>query len=1004
MIKPDSIPKPVSIARAFTELVREEINNQAGYMDAGEINKDRVPEGAVTNCLNMRFMGDGSYRRPPYMLLYDLADYIPANYTIMRFCEKVFVDKAGTGQRVIIAAVQHEKTKQVKFFANYNYLAAPSYRNAWSTGNYTEGFRQEWFDITERYRANEDGYDFVYGNFPINAQSWQVRSTRLRFQQATDAFKGWYFVDGNGDIAGLITASIWDSATNKAYFKVALSSWARTSGYVGISRFPVNQSFNDKWADIKDVMFDTTSANMVRIYTGKGNRTLNFMLIKDRKSFNGYSMAAPVFNSARNTWLTKLQDYQGETGITSFSIKCVRNRASIPSGFYNYRFEWKHNLMSGYEKLFNLNTPLGTYSSDHWLFGGLGIRITVDAAQTLVQEGDEATISVIPSQHAQKYDGFFFDYDSPDILNKKVYTPLKIQDDDLNDDATDQKQLLAADIGKELGLSYDILAYKIRSSTPTDTKFRVYSLCVEIDGRQVYFIKHLYTGTHNISGTGEFHGGLTIDLNMETWFNPRLTGSLLFFHDDRITDPQLPESILPSTGKLLENDGQGYRPLYKLPVTSDDTKLTARLITSRGGYNSNNASTFPSDYATGMSLFDYLHNYYWKSVNVGAEGAVPAGLNLVAYGLDDEAIRKDNDAAGENIGSFSICLSQVQQGNGNTKSVMCTERVKQLTIAQPIKAAARTMGDQFLIFSRDESRWEDIIDEQTVSTRNIAAYQDDGVVNKEAIVAAIVPEEMQAGPPSAPYTSKFSGTFAAGYKSFYTYYNNKRIDLLEVKDEATGKVMISRWKKVYNKLSEAVKEACRVGYLSNNKEVFWSLNGYIFVWNIAFEGWTIYQFPDTIGGFVPELDGELYFWSGNKIYKTEPVETAEYKDKGTARIDFFFEKFYTFDREGQHKIFDVVDLNFEVKSAPAAGKSITIRITAVDNYGVTLFDRTETLNAEAGSIKETSVRLGSLHRVPSKWVKLTVSSVAANADNIEWIKVKGIKAVGLLAPGTVNTQ
>lgn len=986
----------MSINNIFTPAEQTDTDNTAGYVNIDEINKANPPKNAVTAVRNLRLMNDGTYRRPPYMLAYDLSSVLPAGYEVMRFCEKIFVDKEGTDQRVLIVAAKQTggKTGKVKIFINYNYSASQECRNAYKFGNLPAGFEAGWIDLTEKYIHNVDGYNFTYGNIdPGNLQTYQLRSTKVQFNKPRYAYRGWYFIDANGDIAGLITDSIWYNGM--AYFKVTTSGYASTpaGGAIGICRFPVGQT-ND-WTKIQDVSFDTTSANMVRIYTGKGNQTLNLMFIKDRTSFNGWVTDAGT--GTGTAWAEKRADYDAEETISYVKIKCTIASTYGGGLLYRFAFAWRTNQTTTYQLLFDTINVGNNLNKDVVVIGGLQVRIS--GSTSTITEGQEVTYTISKSQLQQKYNGFFFDYDSVEAKDKKKYIRF-ILNEEHNDNPTDEKTIEYSEISNQLGLGYDIKNYKSRSAASGNTKDKVYSLCAELDGRQVFFLKNLFANRGNVPGQNEVNSELLIDLRLEPWFNPRITGHLMFVNT-MVLSPAFFDTIL-ETGNLLEGDGKGYRQFEKMSVQfNDNHQLYTRLITNTGVWNSGE-TLFPEKFATGISLLDMLHNYYWKSVNVGAEAAIPAGLNLVAYRLDDDAIRKDNDSAGENIGLFSVCISQVQQGNANCKSIMTTERVKQLSVGQPIIAAARAYGSQFLIFTPDECRWEDVIDEQSISTRSIAVYYDDGIVNKESVCAAVVPEEMQAGPPSAPYTSKFSGTYCAGYRSFYTFIGNKRIDLLVVKDPATDKAIFARWYDEYNRLDKSVKEASRVGYLSNNKEVFWYLNGEIRVWSIKNECWTSYVFPDAVSGFVPELDGELYFWTGNKIYKTEKISTSEFKDKGTAAIDWYFEKFYSFGTEQANKIFDKLDWNYEFQIDPATRDDVIVNLLITNDRGIEIINENIALSGVGAAIKAGFIRRGTDLRCYSKWVKVRVTAVTPAI--IKSFKGKEIKAEALIAPGTILNQ
>lgn len=1002
-------------------------NNLQGYYDINEVNIPDMPVDAVISAKNVRFTPQGTEIRPGYSLAYDLATIMTGttskssanynNYSIIRTGEKVFVDSDGTAKTVFIAVIRHNTTGRVRVLMNKYYAPKPTdtYRNAWKRGTWGDKWIEGWVDVTERYSGKstatiEEKIASCYNHpIPVNVGGFEMNfsATSSMIMKPQDYFRGWYFVDANGDVNGLVDRS--DVQAGKAYFKVILSDGAvlvnpsTGQNEFGLVRFRCTEERQADLHRITDVRFETKSANMIRFYTGKGNRTFNLSFIKDKKYFGKFSTAAPTFNNdARQSWITKTADYRDNEAITYVKVKCTR-ADTTGFGLYNFAFTWKHSGMTDYKQLVSQIVVGNSITGQFEVVGGL--IVTLNGSTTLVNAGDEATFTISNNERRVRYDGFMFDVDSIEIPGKKTIAKFSIADNDLNNDPIEQKEIGFSAIGRELGIRYFAKSYKIRSAA-VDTKFRIYSAAIQLDGRQAFFVKNLYMGVHNIGGTGEFHGGITIDMIFEPWFNPRISAHLLFFMDDKQTDPQFTDSIIP-TGKLLEGDGRGFYRIDELPVNVyNSTKaIYGNLITSRGGYNSTEGSTYPADYATGLQLQDYLNNYYWKTVTVGAKAGFPLGENLIAFGTDDEAINKDNDATGDNIGEFSVIFSQVQRGDANAKSVMCTERNRQLSVGQPIVAIMPGMGNEYLVFTKNQVRWDELTDEQSVALRNIAEYYDDGLVNQDAVISAIMPEEVQSGPPVSPYTSKFSGVFAAGYEGFYVFSKNKRYDLLSVRDEQ-DRVLINKWSELYKELPKSVKEASRVGYNANNREIFWYLDGKVYVWSIRYSHWTIYEFPDTITGFASELEGELYFWSGLKIYKTNRVTREIQKDKGTEVIDWHYTKMFGHGSEQVNKIPQGFDLNYDAElDTSLKDVEAYIDIECGTERGSTnLFNNTRKIKDDGANAYQDHIRQGFDFMTRAKYYTIKIKSNAATAGKLVKLKIKELKVRAKVAPGVIEKQ
>ena len=935
-----------------------------GYVSRKDIDFTNMRPENVIDCRNIDCKKGVDKPREPYDLYSDLSTKLPSGYEILRFTEKQFTDGDGNDRRVMIVTAKNialdARTNSIKIFISSNYVPESNYDNAWKSGTYTPGFTDDFIELTARYKAGEENFQFEVAPiglpYEVNGQTYQLRNAQTSkeavFSHERNYFRGWYVIQGL-EVVGIITESVSTYSAGvytATYFKIVLEQGAvLTNQNTGICRFPVNQLNIDgdtganTWEAIEDIKFETGFTNTVNMFCGNDSEPLQLSFITKRKSFTGSYSGHVIYvpePHPSGEWLS-VQGIPTFTGSKNFIVKCIGVIPYVgPIGISYIQFAWSTDGVN-FNNMPNIAMPL-SYSFDVIQDLTLGMQVRLKSSDIRgFDVGDYASFNIIPGM-AAAWDGFWFGFMAPQVIQKKLY---KYIDGNMSPNLHVLKR---EHIGRQLGIRYEM---STADATRPSKFHKIYSLAVELNGTEAIFVKNIFLGHTPVSGKDDF---LNIDIFFEPWFDRRLTAHMLYYHEAETIDhvgSDSAEYILPETFRF--NDiKRGY---YQIAAMGASKVNNAWKVVLMNTIDIKLVDSASSQTSVKLSV-DTLNGYYHKSINQKAKYGIRVGDNIIAIHLSNENVNVDKDTSQSKAGNGAemICVSQYQRGI-NATSIMSTERTRQITKGYPLTGGAWMTENQFILFTGFEVKWYDITDEATLALRNVSTFDKDGLAYKRQGNTIIYNEDCyceareilssQAGPLTVPLSSLFRGVFFAGNKSIYEVVKNRPVNLLAQEDE-NGRIVDSAWMVEYSQLQD--KHLIRAGYRSNQNQVFFSIPelNQIRVWSRDEQNWTIYEFPDTVKYFVQEMDGELFFHTGNKIYKTEPSGTSKKKDKESetpADIPLMFEQYINFKDSQVMKVLQELEMTYEIDANAAVNLEVGTTTNENDVFDdvITLRDDTD---------------------------------------------------------------
>lgn len=878
------------------------------------------PKDSVQSCLNMDFYPTYDKRRNAYIDYF--APTLPANHTIVKAWIKKFVDSTDTLQNVIIFVVKDAtapSTPRYKIYTDYYYNPAiensvhyDNYHNFGSTGFYKKG-TTTLTEITEYYPTT----DFETGSWAATGFTANLRAgttPSVTLSHVTDAYKGWYAYSGE-NIIGIITNS--EYITDRVYFYIDYSLIYTLSGLsVGITRFPVGHFSRATMISLdEDDISMVEHANAVTIHLGTTTRPIWLGMIRDRKAMQSLSTVVTY----------------DPVGTTPFiTTSGIYNKEVDSEIDWKVAIEWNDDT-DVWELIFRYRENSGAWLEDsrttvaepiyvvHWatLINGITYTFIVDS---WTAEATEIIINFDYSANPlMKWNGFWAVYDVPLVANRKTFAHRTYSGGAVSGDTE-----LKSQIGNELGIYYKVSNFAHNGSYTKDD--RVYQLCLEIDGFQTIYIGAILA-TENIPLSA-------IDLYIEKWFDRRITASLLFYtEDDNIRPSLLTDSMLPE-GNLCQGAVQGYFPIRRL-----STQLYAPLNNYYGSIlldrNLPEGSLSPTETlitgaALGLSINKYLNNYYWKNIVAKSKFATSVGRNTVLCSLSADTMNADLDTSfskRESSGIFAVNVSQIQNSNVNATSIFCSERIQEVVKGVPT-GMIEVMNDEFIVFTLNSLKWMKLVDtsyedflELSIATQG--DYQGFGSLSPKTIVRATTENLAEIGTAEAGFGAKeFQGIFFLNYESIYGFFRNKPVDLL-----------LGRWKDAYRDIANAFKESARGGYYAARNEVWFVIENTIYIFNLDYKHWKIYSFPDVPLGFYYDDNNEIVFFTQTKIFITQKDVGTVYLDASTTGIPFTYEKWITLGTQSILKIFDRIDVIFDLdavaESTGVTGATINFSSTGL---------------------------------------------------------------------------
>jgi hypothetical protein len=698
---------------------------------------------------------------------------------------------------------------------------------------------------------------------------------------------------------------------------------------VGICRFRVNYDNRNNWNKITSVKYNNEFANVLRINCGDSSRILWLGFLKQREHFGAFINDTITYNNTHTGWCNIPGSalggsYKGEDEI-KYYLKCSY-KATDGSTYWDLQFQWWTNKDATVytTPLIHAGTTLvGVYVNV------INITLNPQGNFSDYTVGDIATVPIIKSPYNKLWNGFYLDYDMPEVLNKKSYN--------YNDGQVTQVNIEEKSISNELGLAYRVSK---QSESGLTNSYRIYSLCIEIDGYQTIFIKNCFTKDKYLN---DIYGYI------KPYFNRRITAHILFYSDYENLSI-LESNILPSSAKLCNESTPGINRMNKLRISDYNGEMSFQVIND----NIIGSKSLSEIAADGITMGSYLNYYYYNSVICVAKGSIKVGKQIIAYNLSQDIINADLNQRQVNTGKCCIAISSYQNSDGEpeTQSIFASENIKEIT-GDEILGAASLPENQFLIFTKKDCHWYKLVTltngEQSLAA--LGTFYNYGLVNSNAFVSASFIDSSLQGTASWEVGARdFGGVYFASQDSIYSFYKNQMIDLLE-----------GRNKIEYKNLSDNIKSAIFAGYYPNTKEIYFKINSNIHIFNLSANHWKIHSYSATAKDFNYVETGQLIFNDLTKIYILEKEGSTAYLDEGTLKISYKWVKVLNFNDNSIHKIPAGIDFtNYELVPVQNGGEDllcdIKINIGSALNTTDILTNKVVNLNSKSKFTINTKIK------------------------------------------------
>lgn len=975
----EKIREMLSVGRFFKKLPVPITGHPLGYISVHDIDKTNAPAGSVQECLNMDFEPQGDRRRDPYSILADLISVLPEGYTINNFHEKVFADKDGVN-KICLIAVALKSGSRARIFMNKYYNPTTEYINnhgaviGWEEGSWVELTEIIQETITNVADGGDPESTFDINESTLNAgadyyNDWYV----YRITESDSAEKDLVCI---GRIKDYSKSGTVGSFTVKRRSYVAVEDpYSRyipeiaNGDIVYIVRFPVIMNNYGTWSIIKEVSFEE-SFNTVKIAFGHESRAIWLGFISDKTFFQGgfsINPSSPIFIGSGLHNLTFSGSYNGITE-KDFIIE-------ISSSMMFDFWRWKRTG----DATWKATLPMST----NWVYleDGISIRFATFMGHTV---GDQWVIQIdgeSDPDSVKKHDGFWMSFDSPNVLNKKVYKHYHQSTSGAKHLIIDNKT-----IGNELGIDYH---FKVDSAIGDYHRQRYFSFGITLDGFQTIFIKNMYLQCV-IQGANYIIYVFEPNINFNVDYDRRITGINLFYSENSTNSPGIFEvtatadNEFPETN-LVQTDRGGDIPLSgKMISSAYDSAFNINQIDfmyHEDGDNRANVSLYLNKITGDVTLSKYLNCKYYKDIHLKAKHFIKVGENYLAVNLSPDSTN-DEDKTEKRQGITKVALSNVLDGNRNCYSIFASERIRSLAREEIIGAIA-TVANQFLLYTKSNVTWYSITDEVEWSWQNKGSFQNKGAVSGKGIAAAVYENKSQIGTASEEFGAiEFNGVFWNNYDTIWGFFNNEPKDLLK-----------GHWAEEYKMLSNSVKENCITKFYPNRREVFFYLNSKIYIYKIDYKQWKIYSYNASINNFVSSVNGELLFHDTNKIFTTEAVGTAQYLDEGSIAYDFSYAQYLSGGTGIINKIANRLDMMYEMVTKVVLGEftdgKINIELTGNENGAGNLHDKDWLLSGIfKKSITFRNDASGNYARKRVNYVKLKVSSESSTKANIKKFVLK----------------
>ena len=560
-------------------------------------------------------------------------------------------------------------------------------------------------------------------------------------------------------------------------------------------------------------------------------------------------------------------------------------------------------------------------------------------------------------EYNRDWHGFWASADMPVIENKKNYWDTASGAGDTNKIHYYESNL------KNLGL---ILQRETNYDTSNDDIVtRAGAICVELDDYQMVFLRTIILRNIASSNRQSFYRFRVL---FKVDFDRRITHTAMFYGESVYTETDVADTPMM---QLADARG-GYDDIRKdwgkqftEPTLAEENTYEVLVLTPENQKNRYEGGWLRlSEDATGLTINSYLNNYYYRDVSLNGKLLFRIGdMNAL---LDVKDITTGNDDEDVKNGSYKMCLSQVQNGNVNTRSIFVNERIREISATEKVIAGMGTIGDSFLVWTDKQVASYTIAEYATAFNRKDISFTDRGAYSHKSVVRAQI-------------NYNFAGA----------YWLSPSGSIYRLVDNYPEDILFGRWRDYYQEqISEQDKEQAVGGFLSRTKEVFFQIGNKIYIWNLEYEHWKVYQYGDTASIFAKADDSEIAFVAGGIAYKTEGMNTEEYMDKSSEPIPFGFKKAINFGDETLLKIFDRADLIFERELAEE-DLPASIELKA----GVNSRTATDVLDTEYNIAATQKLTQQVRTRKPGNYYNFQLSGSGENLKRFRLVQLKLIAAI-----------
>lgn len=861
--------------------------------------KGNSPDKSVYYSENFDFYEKFDERRKPLLVDKDYSSYLPANYKIIGFYNKVFTDYKGNTRdiRFICTKNPSNSSTELKIYADGYFCPQETAENAYKA---SEGFNSDIIELTERYSSAD--ITFTAGSYTVDSKTYNLRTSNALFNKDDNYFKGFFYFNEDNEAAGIVNRSKKTTSGGNFeyhYFNIDLNADFEISADCFLARFPVNCYNKDKWKDIDKVEFIDSQAG-IKILCNNKAPILSIDFLNNRKYFGGLGIG--TITGDLNSYDTVTGLYTGDEEVT-FEIKVSQKYtiASIPI-IYVIELQWRAGSTDTWKVLY-FKSQLTTSFDTGVLSLPNNIYVKLVFAYADVDIDDKLYIPIEYSDNNLYWNGFYFGYNTPYIENKKEY--LFYQYNTENPDIIPE-----GNISKYLGVSYKVTPHH-NTVSGSELRAKIYSLALQFNGSEIIFLKNIVSAPS--SDVSDRNCTLDLSLRLSKTFDRRISAHLLFFQEYEYQlvgydNDYSHNNSLPPT-HLLDDISKGINQLSKSSVTLDNNYYLLPIV----AYDESTDKTLTKSHAKGNSLLTYLNQYYYNEITVNGSKAIVIDKSLMLYDINiDNLPLYDGKIISDK--SCYVCLANIQKGIIEANRNFSVERTIQLTNGESILAIAPLISTQFLVLTNKTCSIYDIKDISKAVFQKVRDLELQGIINYKSLVVAKI-------------KSQFGGVFWINYSGIYRYYDNKIVNLVK-------KNLIETLFRTFtdNEISNAI------GYFHpQNKQVFFYISDKVLIYNLEGDHFKIYKYPVTPEFFSNNTDGDILFSNGQKIYIQARNNSTAYLDLSTTGITGEIHKYYDLDNPAAYKIPHSLRLNTEgvfttnEESGPFEDCYLTVKGSTNDN-------------------------------------------------------------------------